>query len=177
MPRTILIVEDTDLCRDSLEVALMGLAETGLAELGSSGLGTSELRVRAVETAEQALAILDQEDVCALITDLHLASRSYAPHANAQDGFDLIAALRSSPRYTALPVIVTSGDTDPGTAARLASLGVKDYFSKPYSPGAVRSRLEQLIRKSEGMIAENSLDAVDHQIETETEATGGLPSA
>ncbi len=145
----------------------------GLAEVGLAGWGMLELRVRAVETAEQALVTLDAEDVCAVITDLHLASRSYSPHAIARDGFDLIAALRSTPRYASLPVIVTSGDTDPGTAARLASLGVEDYFPKPYSPGAVRNRLEQLIRKSQSA----DPHAVDNQIATETESTGGLPSA
>ena len=34
---------------------------------------------------------------------------------------------------------------DPRTAARLATLGANAYFPKPYSPAAVRHKLEQLI--------------------------------
>jgi CheY-like chemotaxis protein len=61
------------------------------------------------------------------------------------DGFELIQAIRSEPRCVSLPILVVSGDSDPRTAARLATLGANAYFPKPYSPAAVRHRLEQLI--------------------------------
>ena len=121
MTRTILIVEDTDLCRDALEVALMKVPD---------------VRVRTVATAEEALRWLAEDDVCALVTDLHL------PH---MDGFELIEAVRAHPRRASLPILVISADTDPRTPARLAGLGANAYFSKPYSPAEVRSRLEQLL--------------------------------
>ena len=124
MKRTILIVEDIDLCRDALEVALMKVPD---------------VRVRTVGTAEEALRWLAEDDVCALVTDLHL------PH---MDGFELIEAVRAHPRRSSLPILVISGDTDPRTPARLAGLGANAYFSKPYSPAEVRSRLEQLLDAS-----------------------------
>ena len=118
--RTVLIVEDTDLCRETLELALARVAN---------------IEVRAVTTAEEALEHLD-DDICALVTDLRLPSMS---------GFDLIEAVRSLPRSRAFPILVTSGDTDPRTPSRLAKMGVAAYFPKPYSPAEVRSKLEQLI--------------------------------
>lgn len=121
MIRTILIVEDTDLCRDALELALMPLP--GVA-------------IRSVATAEEALQCLAASDVCALVTDLHLA------HG---DGFELIEAIRARPRSSPLPILVISGDSDPRTPARVFSLGANAYFSKPYSPAEVRHKLEQLI--------------------------------
>jgi DNA-binding response OmpR family regulator len=124
MTRTILVVEDTDLCWDALEVALMKVPD---------------VRVRTVATAEEALRCLAEEDVCALVTDLHL------PH---MDGFELIEAIRAHPRLASLPILVISGDSDPRTPARLAELGANAYFPKPYSPAEVRSRLEQLIDAS-----------------------------
>jgi DNA-binding response OmpR family regulator len=124
MTRTILVVEDTDLCLDALEVALMKVPD---------------VRVRTVTTAEDALRCLVEDDVCALVTDLHL------PH---MDGFELIEAVRAHPRRSSLPILVISGDSDPRTPARLAGLGANAYFSKPYSPAEVRSRLEQLIDAS-----------------------------
>jgi len=124
MTRTILVVEDTDLCLDALEVALMKVPD---------------VRVRMVGTAEEALRCLAEDDICALVTDLHL------PH---MDGFELIEAVRAHPRRASLPILVISGDSDPRTPARLAGLGANAYFSKPYSPAEVRSRLEQLIDAS-----------------------------
>jgi two-component system, chemotaxis family, chemotaxis protein CheY len=122
--RTVLIVEDTDLCRESLEVAFTRVPN---------------LEVRSVTTAEEALRYLGDADICALVTDLHLPSMS---------GFDLIEAVRSRPRLPALPILVISGDSDPRTPSRLAGLGVSAYFPKPYSPAEVRSKLEQLIDAS-----------------------------
>ena len=121
MTRTVLIVEDVDLCRDALEVALTRVP------------GVS---VRAFERAEEALRWLDENEASAMVLDLHL------PH---MDGFELIQAVRSHPLRAGLPMVVISGDSDPNTPARVAGLGANAYFSKPYSPAAVRSKLEELI--------------------------------
>jgi len=124
MTRTVLVVEDTDLGRDVIEAALMRVPD---------------VRIRTVATAEDALRCLAEDDICALVTDLHL------PH---MDGFELIEAVRAHPRRSTLPILVISGDSDPRTPARLAGLGANAYFSKPYSPAEVRSRLEQLLDAS-----------------------------
>jgi DNA-binding response OmpR family regulator len=121
MTRNVLIVEDTELCRDTLEVALMKVPN---------------LAVQSVTTAEEALEWLDANEVCALVTDLHL------PHMN---GFELIEAVRGRPWRSSLPILVISGDSDPRIPARLANLGANAFFSKPYSPAEVRHKLEQLI--------------------------------
>jgi DNA-binding response OmpR family regulator len=125
MTRTVLIVEDTDLCRDALELSLTRIP--GLA-------------VRIVGTAEEALRQLGTEDICALVTDLHLP---------AMDGFELIETVRARrlgrQGRAGFPIVVISGDSDPGTPARLAGLGANAYFTKPYSPSEVRSKLERLL--------------------------------
>ena len=124
MIHTVLLVEDTDVCRDALEVALMKVRN---------------LAVRCVATAEEALAYLEAAKVSALVTDLNLPK---------MDGFELIAAIRSHPGRSLLPIIVISGDSDPLTPARALSLGADAYFPKPYSPHEVRDKLEQLIHVS-----------------------------
>jgi len=95
MARTVLIVEDTDLGLDALEVALDRMPGVGL---------------RIVRTAEEALHCLGQDhaavDICAVITDLHLPQ---------MDGFELIETVRSRPGRGELPILVISGDSDPGT--------------------------------------------------------------
>lgn len=121
MSRTVLIVEDAELCRDALELALMLVPG---------------LSVQWVATAEAALEFLAAHEVNALITDLHLPS---------MDGFELIEAVRAQPRRSALPIVVISGDSDPRTGARVSLLGANAYFPKPFSPTEVRRKLEQLI--------------------------------
>ena len=121
MTRIVLIVEDTELCRDTLEMALMKLPN---------------LAVQSVTTAEEALEWLDAHEVCALVTDLHLP---------LMNGFELIEAVRGRPWRSSLPILVISGDSDPRIPTRLAKLGANAFFSKPYSPAEVRHKLEQLI--------------------------------
>jgi DNA-binding response OmpR family regulator len=121
MTRNVLIVEDTELCRDTLEVALMKLPN---------------LSVQSVTTAEEALEWLDANEACALVTDLHLP---------LMNGFELIEAVRGRPWRSSLPILVISGDSDPRIPTRVAKLGANAFFSKPYSPAEVRHKLEQLI--------------------------------
>ncbi len=128
MARTVLIVEDTELALDALEISLAQMPG---------------VRLRMVRTAEAALDCLWKQnaagDICAVITDLHLPQ---------MDGFELIQAVRSHSGREALPILVISGDTDPRTASRLETLGADAYFQKPFSPIEVRNRLEQLIYAS-----------------------------
>lgn len=122
--RIVLVVEDADLCRDTLEIALMKLPN---------------LVVCSVTTAEEALQWLDGNEPCALVTDLHLPRMS---------GFELIQTVRSQPLRSGLPILVISGDSDPRIPERVAHLGASAFFSKPYSPAEVRQKLEQLIELS-----------------------------
>jgi DNA-binding response OmpR family regulator len=119
MPRTILIVEDTEPGRDILEMALMQLPG---------------IIVHSVATAEEALVCLASCEITALVTDLNLPR---------MDGFQLIEAVRA--RGSGMPIMVISGDNDPRTLERLVILGASAYFPKPYSPSQVRHRLEELI--------------------------------
>jgi two-component system, chemotaxis family, chemotaxis protein CheY len=119
--RTVLIVEDTDTCSDVLEVAL---------------LAVPDIHIQSAATAEEALEYLDGRDVCALITDLNLPR---------MDGFELIERVRGRSGQPRVPILVISGDTDPRTPERVRHLGADAFFTKPYSPGEVRQKLEQLI--------------------------------
>jgi CheY-like chemotaxis protein len=124
VPRIVLIVEDNALSIEPLQVALVP---------------RSDLEVRVVSTAQEALDFLaaSETPVAALVTDLHL-------RFSRIDGFELIERVRAQPCLAQLPVIVISGDSEPETPHRVRALGAA-YFSKPYSPVAVRRALEQLL--------------------------------
>jgi CheY-like chemotaxis protein len=123
-PGIILIVEDSEPCSTTLEMALHGL---------------EAFETRTARNGLEALAILAEWPVRAIVTDLQLPS---------MDGFELIEYVRTRSNHTALPILVTSGDSDPGNSERLRILGANAYFVKPYSPGALRRTLEKLLQCS-----------------------------
>ena len=94
MSRVVLLVEDSDQCAVTLELAL------------GSYKGVS---VRRFCDGRQALAFLEGRDgdgVCAVLTDLHMP---------VMDGLELIGRIRGNPRFARLPIVVLSADTDPHT--------------------------------------------------------------
>jgi two-component system chemotaxis response regulator CheY len=119
--RTVLIVEDVDDCATLLEIALSSLRNVA---------------VRHADSAETALRALDKEHVSVLVTDVHLP---------VMDGFDLVTRIRHDPRHSGVPILVISGDTDPATPGRALKLGANAFFGKPFSPAAVRQKIEELI--------------------------------
>jgi len=125
--RTILIVEDSETCAETLQIALESMP----------GMKTMVL-----QDVAAALAALrnDDYDIAALVTDLHM------PHmAGFNAGFELIRQLRAEARYGKLPVLLISGDSNPKLPQSALDLGADAFFSKPYSPAAVRRKLEKLL--------------------------------
>jgi CheY-like chemotaxis protein len=133
MPRLVLIVEDSEPCAETLQIALESLP----------GLET-----RVMHSVRAAIAALRDtgNNVVALVTDLniHRTPALNAPGV-APDGFDLIRQLRSEPQFARLPILLISGDSDPRLPARAIEHGANAFFAKPYSPSAVRRTLEQLL--------------------------------
>ena len=117
----VLIVDDAEQCAETLEFALFGLPGVDVV---------------AARSAEAALRVMGEQRICAFVTDLHLPRMS---------GFELIRRVREHPGYADVPILVISGDSDPSTPDRLRALGANAFFPKPYSPSAVRHKLEMLL--------------------------------
>ena len=123
MAKLVLIVEDNDTCAETLQIAL---------EL------IPGVESRVIGNPHAALATLNEHpgDVAAIVTDLHL---------HQSNGFDLIRRLRAEPKFARIPILLISGDSDPLLPQRALDLGADAFFAKPYSPSAVRRKLEQLL--------------------------------
>jgi len=122
IPRTVLVVEDSENSAVMMEMALFGIP--GLSLLMAS-------------SALEALRILrNGSAVRAIVTDLNMPR---------MDGFEMIRRIREDHTLSGTPIIVVSADTDPATPERVAQLGVSAFFSKPYSPAQVRRTLEQIL--------------------------------
>ena len=120
-PVTVLLVDDAEDCVATLDVALQALP--GIV-------------IRSARTAEAALEILNRDPVSVVITDIHLPAMS---------GLELISRIRQEPRLNSLPVLVVSADPDPAAPRTALATGANAYFAKPFSPSAVRRKLEELI--------------------------------
>ena len=124
--------------RDKLAftVLLVDDAEDCLATLGLALEGAPGITIRFARTAEDGLAVLDQEAVSAVVTDLQLP---------VMTGLELIARIRRQERFGALPIVTISAATDPKTPQAALDSGANAFFAKPFSPSAVRRKLEELI--------------------------------
>ena len=101
------------------------------------------MEVRVIHSPRAAIEAISEagNDVAAIVTDLNLGDLKQ-PHS---DGFDLIRLLRADPRFAKLPILLISGDSDPLLPQRAIAQGADAFFPKPYSPSALRKKLEQLI--------------------------------
>jgi CheY-like chemotaxis protein len=123
MVRQIIIVEDSQACAETLQIALESIPGLETRIIDSTGGAISALRE-------------SHGEIAAIVTDLHLPQ---------SDGFDLIRQLRAEPRFAQLPILLISGDSDPLIAEKALAQGADAFFPKPYSPSAVRKKLEQLL--------------------------------
>ena len=120
-PKLILVVEDSEDCASTLEIALDTLPE---------------VEVRFLRTAEEALRVLRGLQVAAIITDIQLPG---------MDGLEFISQLRGDSDHSSLPILVISGTAERDARMRALAAGATAFFSKPFSPLAVRQKLEALI--------------------------------
>lgn len=121
-PRLVVVVEDSGDCAETLQIALEAIPG---------------VEVRVCRSARAIWPILegDSERLAAVVTDLHLTE---------SDGFELIRGLRADGRFARVPIVLISGDSDPRIGALALLSGASAYFEKPYSPSAVRKKLEEL---------------------------------
>jgi two-component system chemotaxis response regulator CheY len=121
--RLVLVIEDSSDCAETLQIALETLPDV-------------EVRVCLNERVLWPLVEANPDRLAAIVTDLHLVQ---------SDGFDVIRKLRADQRFVHLPILLITGDSDPRVPSLALSSGANAWFSKPYSPSAVRRKLEELL--------------------------------
>lgn len=125
MPRKILIVDDNEMNRAILQQMLKEDYETLLAGDG-----------------QQAMEILNVEAdaISAVLLDLMMP---------VMDGYEVLAAMRSSQRLAQIPVIVATIADENDAELRALSLGANDFALKPYKKNILLKRLANLIHMRE----------------------------
>jgi CheY-like chemotaxis protein len=123
-PVVVLLVDDAEDCIATLDVALQAVPR---------------VVVRSAASAEAAMVLLARETISAVITDLQLPG---------MNGLDLIASIRKEEKFRSLPIVAVSAIADPSAPAAALESGADAFFSKPFSPSAIRKRLEELLHAS-----------------------------
>lgn len=90
--------------------------------------------VHGVETCEEALKIMGEIDMDAVVLDINISGKS---------GIDLLKKIRMENKD--LPVVMITGDPCLETAKNALHLGAFDYIEKPLKPEAVARAIKQAI--------------------------------
>jgi DNA-binding NtrC family response regulator len=118
---TILVVDDEKNIRRTLRMVLEG----------------EGLDVRDAERAEDAVAILADEPVDVLVTDIRLPGMS---------GIELLERVKRDPATATMPVIVISGHASVSEAVDAVKLGATDFFEKPLDRERVLVSVRNAVR-------------------------------
>jgi len=121
--RLVLVVDDSSDCAETLQIALEALPNT-------------EVRICLDARLVGRLLEANADRLSAVVTDLHFSQ---------SDGFDVIKMVRADARFARVPIVLISGDSDPRIPERALACGASAWFAKPWSPAAVRRKLEELL--------------------------------
>ena len=100
-------------------------------------LEAGPFRVTLAYDGRQALDVLEREpDVALVLLDLMM------PHLS---GLDVLAAIRSDPRWAKLPCIILTAAGQEAQHLRARELGVNEFLTKPFSPKRLYQRAAELV--------------------------------
>ncbi len=127
-PRTLLIVDDEHNIRLTLSEALQGL---GLA-------------VKTAVNGEEALCVIEREDVAVVLLDLRMPGI---------DGLEVLRRLRL--RWPGVRVAILTAHGTVASAVEAMKLGAVDFLEKPFRPDDVRGLVQAILDRE-------SLEEAEH---------------
>jgi adenylate cyclase len=121
-PSRILVVDDNASNRDLLSRRLQRQGHTVLQ----------------AEDGTIALTLVEKEALDLILLDLMMPGIS---------GYDVLALLKSNPRFREIPVIMISALSELDSIVRCIEAGADDYLAKPFDPTLLRARVGSSLEK------------------------------
>ena len=125
----------------------------------------AEYELLEATNGSDVMALLAEKRVDVILLDLVMPG---------MDGFALLAALKRDERLAAIPVIVTTTDSERAAEVRAMEMGAADFITKPYHPAIVccrvknvMARMENEWRKLEQAARERQILEMRHHIEVD----------
>ena len=134
--RTVLIIDDNEINRDSLSRILSGHYKVLQARDGKEGLG---------------VLINNYKDVSAILLDLQMP---------VMNGYEFMEMIRRDHVFTEIPIIITTIKDSAQEEDRCLRMGAVEFVAKPYNPALIIARLGHIIKYRESMkrISELEID-------------------
>jgi two-component system, sensor histidine kinase and response regulator len=124
-----------DEMRTPVDVLIVDDVQENLLEVETL-LRVDERNLILAETGEQALEVLSEQDVAAVVLDVHLPGIS---------GFEVAERMRSDARTQHVPILfVTAVKQQPHHVFVGYELGAVDYLFRPFDPHVLRSKVSIL---------------------------------
>jgi two-component system chemotaxis response regulator CheY len=124
-PPNLLIVDDSTAIR---KILLRVLSQTGLS------LG----QVLEAGDGREALKLMEGHEISLVLTDINMPN---------MDGLELLRALRSSPKWSTVPVVMITTEGGQAKVQEAVGLGATSYVRKPFSADLLRDKLASLLSK------------------------------
>ena len=136
--RTVLVIEDDEINRESLTGILQGQYIVLTAENGEEGLDVLQK---------------DGQYISAILLDIQMP---------VMDGYEFLKHVNADPVYSRIPVIVTSVLDGVNEEEKCLALGASDFIRKPYNETSILTRVGNIIHLSEcdSIISELEIDAL-----------------
>jgi two-component system alkaline phosphatase synthesis response regulator PhoP len=113
--------------------------DTDIQQLVSYNLIKSGFNVTCADTGEEALQLLDREQVDAIVLDLMLPGK---------DGNEVCRAVRNLEATKAVPIIMLTAKSEEDDIVTGLECGADDYVTKPFSPRVLIARIEAALRRT-----------------------------
>ncbi len=126
MAKNILIVEDSAAMRSMIDSILGDLAG-------------EEFVITEAQNGFEALKLLPRVQFDLILTDINM------PDIN---GLELLAFLKSNPRYREIPTVVITTEGKAEDRQRGLALGADEYLIKPFSPESLVASIKRLLGKT-----------------------------
>jgi two-component system chemotaxis response regulator CheY len=123
MESDILVVDDSAAIRKILQRVLRqtGMAIRTIAEAGDG---------------QEALEVLKAQKVDLVLTDINMPK---------MDGLQFLAALRSAPQWSTLPVVMITTEGGEAKVSEAVRLGAVGYVRKPFTADQIKEKLAALL--------------------------------
>lgn len=146
----------------SQPLILIAEDEPPLSEMIAYNLEKSGFRTLAAFSGDQALTMISNEPVDAVVLDWMMPGAS---------GIDVCKAVRGNPDRVTTPILMLTARGDESDRIHGLEAGADDYMVKPFSPRELVARLRALLRRSNGtgsgadlVFGPISIDVLQHRV-------------
>jgi DNA-binding response OmpR family regulator len=112
--------------------------DPAIRDLLSVYLAENELRVSALASGGELMALMGRETVDLVVLDVRL---------RGEDGMQIARQLRE--RHPTLPILMLTGRTEEADRVMGLELGADDYLTKPFSSRELLARIRALLRRAQ----------------------------